>query len=92
MRYTWDEAKREKTLRERGIDFADAHLVYENPNKITFASPRNDESRKLDIAMVEVFGVVLVLVYLEQEDAVRVISFRRASRFERRQYAEAKQN
>ena len=29
MRITWDRAKRAKTLAERGLDFADAAIVFE---------------------------------------------------------------
>lgn len=32
MLFNWDESKREKTLRERAIDFIDAALVWEDPN------------------------------------------------------------
>ena len=28
MAITWDEAKRRKTLHERGLDFADAEIVF----------------------------------------------------------------
>jgi uncharacterized DUF497 family protein len=28
MTITWDEAKRRRTLKERGLDFADARLVF----------------------------------------------------------------
>jgi uncharacterized DUF497 family protein len=78
-------------LLKHGLDFADAHLVYENPNKITFESTRAKEFRLVDIALVEVAGVVLALVYVERDDDVRVISFRRASRQERRMLNVAKE-
>jgi uncharacterized protein len=88
--YTWDAGKREWNLRERGLDFADAYLVYENPEKITLESARRGEDRKLDIALVAINGIVLALVYVERGENVHVISFRRASRKERKIYAEAK--
>jgi uncharacterized DUF497 family protein len=52
----WDEAKRKTNLQKHGLDFADAGLVYDNPDKITFQSPRKGEARKQDIAMVAVNG------------------------------------
>ena len=46
------------------------------------------EARLMDIALVEVAGVVLVLVYvLRKPNEVRAISLRRASRQERTLYA-----
>lgn len=41
----------------------------------------------MDIAMFEVMGVVLVLVYVERGADVRAISLRRASKQERKLYA-----
>lgn len=84
--YQWDEAKREANLRKHGLDFVDAYVVYENPSKITLSAPRDSEDRYLDIAMVEVAGRVLSLVYALRDENVRVISFRAASKRERRFY------
>jgi hypothetical protein len=50
--YEWDEAKREANLRKHDIDFFDAYLVYDNPNKITLSSTRSGERRMQDIALV----------------------------------------
>jgi uncharacterized protein len=90
----WDERKREANLRKHGFDFADAYLVYENAEKVTTTIIRNDEERKMDVAIVEVRGMILVFVYADRGADVRAISFRRASRRERRRYeqARAKQN
>lgn len=86
VRYTWDENKREINLTKHRLDFADAHLVYENPEKLTFSSRRQDEPRDLDIAFVRVMETVLALVYHMRGEDVHVISFRYASRKERRIY------
>jgi len=83
----YDEAKRQANLAKHGLDLADAALVYDAPDKITLQSPRQGEERLMDIAMVEVMGVVLVLVYVERGADVRAISLRRASKQERKLYA-----
>ena len=84
--YVWDEAKRKSNLKKHGLDFADAYLVYENPDKCTYDASREDEYRLMDIALAVIKGRLLTLVYTEDEDEVRVISFRHASREERKQY------
>lgn len=62
--------------------------MFDAPDKLTLESTRQDETRLMDIAMVEVAGVVLVLVYvMRQPDEVRAISLRRASKQERTLYA-----
>jgi len=86
----YDEAKRQTNLVKHGLDLADAALVYDAPDKITLQSPRQGEERLMDIAMVEVMGVVLVLVYVERGADVRAISLRRASKQERKLYANLK--
>lgn len=89
---TYDETKRQANIAKHGLDLADAGLVYNAPDKVTLESPRGEESRLMDIALVEVMGVVLVLVYVKRSAAVRAISLRRASKSERRLYETAKQN
>jgi uncharacterized DUF497 family protein len=88
--YEWDEAKRESNLRKHHLDFWVAHLVYENAEKITYRLKTKPETRFLDIALVELKGAVLALIYTTRNGTVRFISFRYASRRERRRYAAAK--
>jgi uncharacterized DUF497 family protein len=88
--YEWDEAKREANLRKHRLDFWAAHLVYESPEKITYRLKSGPETRLLDIALLELKGAVLALVYTYRNENVRFISFRYASRRERRRYAAAK--
>ena len=70
----------------------DAHLVYENVNKITIEADYEKEHRLNDIALVEVKGIVLFLVYTLRQGKVRVISLRPASKKERLYYESQKQN
>lgn len=86
--YAWDEAKRKSNLKKHGLDFRDAYLVYENPDKCTYDATRDDEYRLMDVALAVVNGRLLSLVYTEEDDEVRIISFRHASRTERKQYEE----
>ena len=88
----YDEAKRQANLAKHGLDLADAGLVYDAPNKITLCSPRQGESRLMDVAMVEIVGIVLVLVYVERDQDIRAISLRRASKLERKHYASLQQD
>jgi hypothetical protein len=84
--FVWDEAKRESNLEKHGLDFKDAHLVYDNADKCTYQSSRKGERRLMDLAFAVVNGRLLALVYTERGDDVRVISFRPASREEREEY------
>ncbi len=88
MKFTFDPAKDAANQAKHGLSLADAPLVFNAPEKLTLESPRGDEARLMDVALVEVAGVVLVLVYvLRPPNEVRAISLRRASKQERRLYA-----
>lgn len=88
MKLTFDPDKDATNIIKHGLSLADALLVFDAPNKLTLQSTRQDEARLMDIAMVEVAGLILVLVYvMRQPDEVRAISLRRASKQERTLYA-----
>ena len=92
MQFTFDPLKDAANILKHGLSLSDAPLVFNAVNKLTIESARADEARLMDVAMVEVAGVVLVLVYvLREPKQVRVISLRRASKQERTLYAENSQ-
>jgi uncharacterized DUF497 family protein len=84
--FVWDEAKRKSNLEKHGLDFKDAHIVYDDPEKLTYDSDRQGERRLLDLAFAVIEGRLLALVYTERGEDIRVISFRHASREERELY------
>lgn len=88
MRFTFDPNKDAANIEKHGLSLADAPLEFNAPDKLTLESPRGDEPRLMDVALVEVASVVLVLVYvMRQPDTLRAISLRRASKQERTLYA-----
>ena len=89
MLFTFDPRKDTANILKHGISLSDAPLFFNAPDKLTLVSKRNEESRWVDLAMVEVAGVVLVLIYvMRKPNEVRAISLRRASKKERTLYAE----
>jgi len=92
LRLSFDPAKDVANIRKHGLSLADAQAVYLSECKLTFVSDRRGERRKIDLAQIDNFGPVLALVYVERDDEIRVISFRRASKQERRSYATAHQD
>lgn len=91
MRFTFDPAKDAANLLKNGLSLADTPLVFNAPDKLTLESPRDSETRQMDIALVQVADVVLVYV-LRMPDEVRAISLRRASKQERKLYAHWQEN
>jgi uncharacterized DUF497 family protein len=80
----WDEAKRLKNLERRGLDFADADLLFDGRPMTTAPSRRNNEDRFISTAEIE--GRLYTVVWLWRGDNQRIISFRRAGSVEERAY------
>ena len=81
----WDPEKAAANLRKHGIDFADAATALSDEHAITMPDDHHDEERFVSVAM-DALGRILVLVYTWGADDVRLISARKATRAERRQY------
>jgi uncharacterized protein len=82
--FEWDEAKRLRVLRERGLDFEDAWRFFDGRPVRHAQSHRNDEDRFA--STVEIDGKFYTLVWTWREDNQRFISLRRARRGEERAY------
>ncbi len=86
MEFEWDPHKATANRDKHGIDFADAIAVLEDEAAVTVLDAFTEEERFITIGM-DAFGRVLVVVYTwRSEDAIRIISARKATRNERRQY------
>jgi hypothetical protein len=85
MRYQWDPHKASANIRKHGIAFADAVFVFEDEAALTTADEDPDEERSATMG-TDAFGQILVVVYTWRGDEIRIISARRATRTEARQY------
>ena len=83
--FEWDERKAEENSSKHGISFADTFAVFEDPNALTADDFRQGEQRYVTIGM-DAFGRILVVVYTWRGDNIRIISARKAVRYEGRQY------
>ena len=89
MRYEWDEAKREANLGKHGVDFADAVGVFFDDYALTRRDPDSDDEDRMVTLGLGVSLRVLYVVWVERRgDTYRIISARKASPGESRQYQE----
>lgn len=89
MHYAWDETKRQENLRKHGVDFADAVGVFFDDHAITQPDPDGQgEARFVTVGLGSSLRVLLVIWTERQGDTYRLISARRASPGEIRQYQE----
>lgn len=75
MTNNWDEAKRRRTLAERGLDFADAELVFAG-DFYTRRDDRRDYSEARYITAGYLKGRFPVVVWTQRQDGRRIISMR----------------
>ena len=85
--FEWDEKKEKTNRRKHGISFDEAETVFYDRDSITISDPEHslDESRFIDLGMSNQSQILLV-VYTERSERIRIISARKATRSERLQY------
>jgi len=86
MEYAWDDQKAASNLIKHGVDFADAATALEDEAARTVGDEFADEERFITIG-INALGRLLVVVYTWRgENTIRLISARKATPQERRQY------
>jgi uncharacterized protein len=85
MELEWDEAKREANFRRHKIDFADLAEVFEG-DVVIIEDDRYDYGETRLIAFGLYMGRVVAIVYTERDDVTRIISARKATKNEEREY------
>jgi len=87
--FEWDERKAKENLRKHKVSFAEAVTVFSDPLSVTIPDPEHStgEQRYIDLGTSD-RNRVLVVVYTERAKAIRLISARKATRAERKQYEE----
>jgi uncharacterized protein len=86
MRLEFDSEKRERTLAERGLDFARAAEVFAGVN-VTFEDKRMDygEPRFSTVGLVD--GRMVVVAWTPRGEARRIISMRKANEREQARFS-----
>ena len=82
---TWDEAKRQKTLAERGLNFADAEEVLEG-TQYTRRDDRRDYGEERFITVGFLRGRFVVITWTPREGGRRIISMSLGHERERESY------
>lgn len=85
--FEWDEAKRQRTLADRFLDFEDAALFFDGRPAFHQPTPRHGEERWKTTAQIS--GLMVTLVWVRRLDAIRVVSMRRSHVSEERAYRAA---
>jgi uncharacterized DUF497 family protein len=92
LTFEWDEKKADENLRKHGVSFDEAKTVFNDPFSVTIYDPdhSSNEQRYVDIGL-SLKGRLIVLSYSERGETIRLISSRKATRKEQRDYEEKKE-
>ncbi len=86
MDISWDPEKAKSNLKKHGVHFSDTELVFSDDFALSFEDyDAIGEQRFVRIGQ-DSLGRILVVVYTESSDSIRIISARTATRSEVKQY------
>jgi uncharacterized DUF497 family protein len=92
MIFEWSDAKNRSNIRKHGLDFADAEEMFRGL-LIVDPDTREDYGEKRWVGIGSIRGRTAYVVFAEPgPDTIRIISLRKASCRERKQYEKAIQN
>jgi len=87
--FEWDPAKNEANILKHELDFTEAVRIFEGP-VLERIDDRRDYGEDRFVAIGEVAGREIAVVYTIRAGNRRIISARKAKRYERKAYREAR--
>jgi hypothetical protein len=85
--FEWDPNKATKNLRKHGVSFEEATTAFTDPLSITIHDPlHSDQEDRFILIGMSNKNRLLVIVHTDRQDRIRIISARKATKKERKQY------
>ncbi|MHC9543774.1 MAG: BrnT family toxin [Vulcanimicrobiota bacterium] len=89
MLFEWDPMKARMNLEKHGISFDEASTAFQDLLSLTIPDPLHSEGEERFVLLgYSHLDRLLVVVHTEQQDRIRIISARRATRKEALSYEE----
>lgn len=88
MLFEWDDEKEQINIKKHGLDFEMAARVFDDPDRLEIYDELHSEQedRYITIGMIGDVTYIVMVVYTERGEAIRIISARAATNRERRMY------
>lgn len=89
IRFEWDNNKARENLKNHKVSFDEAKTVFYDPNAILIADPEHseEEERFIILGLSNKSNMLIVChCYREREEVIRIISSRKATTNECKQY------
>lgn len=85
MQFEWDERKNRHNIEKHGIALSDSWQIFERPLLIRM-DERKDYGEPRWVALGDLNGTVVILVFTRRGETIRVISIRKGNKHERQIY------
>ncbi|MGA7936303.1 MAG: BrnT family toxin [Kovacikia sp.] len=86
MGVEWDPHKADINLQKHGVRFSDAEAVLFDPNALSFEDTTAQGEQRFVVIGMDHLLRLLVVIYTDRDNSVRLISARPATRSERYKY------
>jgi hypothetical protein len=89
LRFVWDERKNRTNQRKHGVSFEEAQTAFLDENARVYSDPDHSEDEDRFILLGVSFRLRTLVVchcYREKESVIRIISARKADRYEQTNY------
>ena len=89
MNFEWDPGKANQNRRKHRVSFHEAATVFGDPFSVTYPDPDHStsEQRFITVGMSSA-GRVLIVAHVDRNEIIRIISARKTTQRERKQYEE----
>ena len=84
--FVWDQMKARKNVMKHGVTFYQAAEAFFDPFFIVIDASTKEEVRDAIIGMDKAWNLLFVVHACVEEEQIRIISTRKATRFERKLY------
>lgn len=88
IRFEWDPRKARSNEKKHGVSFEEARSVFFDEQALLLEDPQplHEEERFILLGVSASLRLLVVVHALRERDAIRIISARRATRLETREY------
>ena len=89
LRFVWDEKKNRANRRKHGVSFQEAQTAFYDENAKVYADPDHSEDEARFILLGISFRLRVLVVchcFRENDSVIRILSARKADKFEERDY------
>ncbi len=85
IRFEWDEKKRQANLRKHGLDFVGIEQVFTGPT-YTIEDDRQEYGETRFVTLGFLQGRIVYIVHTEDSNTIRIISVRKATKSEEKEF------